>query len=597
MPLTSPRSIGAAALAALTLASTTLAAVALLVAVGASRSVQSVASQTLLQRSTPLDVIVCAFVLIESIRDAGARLRLARGARARERGRPDAGLHRHRRDRAAGRARDDARVRKIDRDASIPVVEMGVLRNLQLFASLPAAPLETLAHEARYLSYPPGAAIIAEGEDGDRYYAITDGEVARHQRLRRGAQMGRGEGFGEIALLHPVSRTATVTASEPTTLLAIDRDAFLGALNASTLVREAAACASPARCSPRRRRISPPLLALRRSPSAALAVAIAVLAGGCSKTETSSQPSSCQGSSALCSRRLNSVYFAATHNSYAASDQPGWRFASQNHPISRQLDDGIRALLIDVHYGVRDPSNGRVRTDFEAEGSEANKVAEALPGLALRVADHIAGGIGLGGSRGEPKLYLCHTLCELGAEPLEQELGVIAAFLRRHPDQVLMLIVEDYVPPSAVAAAFEKGGLERYAASLRLGEPPPTLGELVSSGKRLLVFAEKHGGKPSWYMPAFSFIADTPLGAVQPGQLSCKRFRGEERSPLLLINHWIPPFPPSPTLNEQIGRAQFVKSRIGRCTRALHHAAAIVAVDFYQRTSVVAVTRRLNEGP
>jgi hypothetical protein len=327
-----------------------------------------------------------------------------------------------------------------------------------------------------------------------------------------------------------------------------------------------------------------------------LALAIPALAGGCSSGESTSKPTSCQGSAALCARRVSQVYFAATHNSYAASDQPGWRFASQTYPISRQLDDGIRALLVDVHYGVRDPSNGRVRTDFAAEGSEANKVAEALPGLALRVADHVAGGIGLGSSRGKPELYLCHTLCELGAEPLEQELGVIANFLRRHPDQVLMLIVEDYVPPSAIAAAFEKAGLTGYAATLRLGEPPPTMGELVSSGKRLLVFAEKHGGEPSWYMPAFTFITDTPLGAAQPGQLSCKRFRGEPRSPLLLINHWIPPFPPSPALNEQIGQAQFLKSRIARCTRALDHAAAIVAVDFYQRTSVVAVARRLNEG-
>ena len=119
----------------------------------------------------------------------------------------------------------------------------------------------------------------------------------------------------------------------------------------------------------------------------------------------------------------------------------------------------------------------------------------------------------------------------------------------------------------------------------------------MRSGKRLLVFAEKHGGKPSWYMPAFSFIADTPLGATRPAQLSCKLFRGEAGSPLLLINHWIPPFPPSPALNAEIGKARFLKSRIGRCTRALDHAAAIVAVDFYERTSVVAVARRLNESP
>ena len=71
VPLAAAALIGAAALAALALASTTLVAVALLVLVGASRSVQSIAAQTLLQRSTPLGVVVCAFVLIESIRDAG----------------------------------------------------------------------------------------------------------------------------------------------------------------------------------------------------------------------------------------------------------------------------------------------------------------------------------------------------------------------------------------------------------------------------------------------------------------------------------------------------------------------------------------------
>jgi hypothetical protein len=60
-PLVAAALVGAVALGALALASTVLVAVVLLVIVGATRSVQSVAAQTLLQRSTPLDVIVCAF--------------------------------------------------------------------------------------------------------------------------------------------------------------------------------------------------------------------------------------------------------------------------------------------------------------------------------------------------------------------------------------------------------------------------------------------------------------------------------------------------------------------------------------------------------
>jgi hypothetical protein len=326
---------------------------------------------------------------------------------------------------------------------------------------------------------------------------------------------------------------------------------------------------------------------------AAPAVLLALLAaGGCGSVSTAKR--TCEGSVALCSRRLDQVYFAGTHNSFAISSQPGWHFASQNEPISRQLEDGIRALLIDVHYGVRDPAGGRVRTDFRAEGADANKVAEQVPAEALRVADHVAGGIGLGSLKGTPELYLCHTLCELGADPLKRELEVIRQFLERHRGAVLIVIVEDYIPAKSIESAFGAAGLTRYTATLAKGSPLPTLGELVSSDKRLLVFSEKRGGAPSWYMPAFTFIQDTPLGALHPGQLSCARARGKADSPLLLINHWIPPFPPSAAVNAQIGRGLFLRGRIAACTRARKRSAAITAVDFYQRTAVVAVTRALN---
>jgi len=302
------------------------------------------------------------------------------------------------------------------------------------------------------------------------------------------------------------------------------------------------------------------------------------------------------GVAALCSRRLDEAFFAGTHNSFAASNQPGWYFASQTYPISRQLEDGIRALLIDVHFGVYDPSSGRVRTDLTAEGSDRNKVAQQAPPLALRVADKVAGRVGLGGLHGTAEPYLCHTLCELGAEPLDRELRVIRTFLESHPDQVLIVIVEDYVPPATIERAFESAGLTRYAETLAPHAPLPKLGELVAGGHRLLVFAEKNGGSPSWYMPAFSFIQDTPLGALHPGQLACNRFRGEKASQMLLINHWTPPFPPSRTLNRQIGRAAFLRGRIERCTRERRIGGAIVAVDFYERTAIVKVTRQLNEG-
>ncbi|MBS1860376.1 MAG: hypothetical protein JSS68_01550 [Actinobacteria bacterium] len=303
----------------------------------------------------------------------------------------------------------------------------------------------------------------------------------------------------------------------------------------------------------------------------------------------------CNGSAALCAKRLDQVVFPGTHNSFAAADEPGWYFASQRHGIGRQLDDGIRALLIDVHYGVTAP-NGVVRTDFAAEGADANKVVAAVPPRARRLAERLAGPLGAGMPAGKPRPYLCHTLCELGAEPLGQELDVIADFLDSHPGTFLIVIVEDYVPPASIAAAFRAAGLAQVAARLPRRGAQPTLGALLGRGKRLAVFSEKAGGEPSWYMPAFDHIQVTPLGANRPDQLSCARFRGQPDSPLLLVNHWIPPFPPSPRLNRLIGKAPFLRHRLRTCMRDRGFEGAIVAVDFYERTAVVRVAHEFNRG-
>ncbi|HEY0276803.1 MAG TPA: hypothetical protein VGC32_00905 [Solirubrobacterales bacterium] len=320
-----------------------------------------------------------------------------------------------------------------------------------------------------------------------------------------------------------------------------------------------------------------------------------VLAGCGGGAQTTSDPDAqtCNGSASLCGKRLDQVVFPGTHNSYAASDQPGWHFATQRYGIERQLDDGIRALLLDVHYGVP-AGSGLVRTDFAAEGADANKLTRAMPRGALRAAERIAGPLGAGVPSGKPRLYLCHTLCELGAEPLAPELATIRAFLEAEPGAVLILVMEDYVPAERIAAAFREAGLTNFVATLPRHGAQPTLAHLVLERERLVVFSEKGGGKPAWYMPAFDYIQDTPLGAHRPDQLSCERSRGAPDSPLLLINHWIPPWPPSPRLNAAIGWRSFLRRRVRRCMDTRGFEGSIVAVDFYDSTSVVRVAEELN---
>jgi MFS family permease len=120
---------------------------------------------------------------------------------------------------------------RIDREVLVPTREIAVLRAVPIFAPLPPPALEAVARRARWRTAEPGTTIIREGDVGDVYYVIESGAI----RVRRGGEElrtvhGSGYGFGEIALLRDVPRTATVTAMEPSVLLTLERGDFLEAL-------------------------------------------------------------------------------------------------------------------------------------------------------------------------------------------------------------------------------------------------------------------------------------------------------------------------------------------------------------------------------
>ena len=73
----------------------------------------------------------------------------------------------------------------------------------------------------------------------------------------------------------------------------------------------------------------------------------------------------CNGAAELCDRRVDQVVFPAAHNAMSAADIPNWMFPEQEKGVRTQLDDGIRALLIDAHYGR--PVGDRIKTDMDAE--------------------------------------------------------------------------------------------------------------------------------------------------------------------------------------------------------------------------------------
>ena len=133
-----------------------------------------------------------------------------------------------------------ARIRAVDAAARVPEREIRLLRSLDLFAPLPAPILEGVASRLAAVELAAGSRVIREGDVGDRFYVVVDGQLEVTKGGRRVATLGSGQYFGEIALLRDVPRTATVTASSRTSLLALERVDFLEAVTGHALSREAA---------------------------------------------------------------------------------------------------------------------------------------------------------------------------------------------------------------------------------------------------------------------------------------------------------------------------------------------------------------------
>jgi Cyclic nucleotide-binding domain len=132
------------------------------------------------------------------------------------------------------------RIRALDREIAIPERELEMLRSVDLFDSLPAHAIEGIADRMKRVQVPGGAVILREGETGDRFYIVEDGEVEVTVVGRQVATLGTRDYFGEIALLRDVPRTATVTATTPATLLELERADFLEEVVGHPVIRKAA---------------------------------------------------------------------------------------------------------------------------------------------------------------------------------------------------------------------------------------------------------------------------------------------------------------------------------------------------------------------
>jgi hypothetical protein len=246
----------------------------------------------------------------------------------------------------------------------------------------------------------------------------------------------------------------------------------------------------------------------------------------------------------IASRRYSDLAYATTHNAMSNSDER-WLFPNQHHGIARQLQDGVRGLMLDVHYE-------------------------------------------------EGKPYLVHGKAALGKKPLADGLAEITTFLDANPTEIVTIIFECYVKPDDVRSEFEQAKLLRYAHAQKQGKPWPTVAEMRKQNKRLVVFTDRDGGAFPWYHDVWAFCCDTDWDNKKPEDFSSKVRRGKPSNELFILNHFLTNPLPSPRYAEQVNKNPFLIDRVRRFMAETGRKPNFITVDFYDIGDVLEVVRTVN---
>jgi len=122
------------------------------------------------------------------------------------------------------------RLASADRTADVPSEVLAALARVPMFSALGPPTLESLARRGRIVEFDSGSLVLTEGELPDHVFLVVDGSLEVTKGGRRLAFLGPEDVVGEIAAIHRVPRTATVTSLTAATAVRVPSEAFIAAV-------------------------------------------------------------------------------------------------------------------------------------------------------------------------------------------------------------------------------------------------------------------------------------------------------------------------------------------------------------------------------
>jgi len=254
---------------------------------------------------------------------------------------------------------------------------------------------------------------------------------------------------------------------------------------------------------------------------------------------TQRESGGCNGYKALCDRRYNEVAYAAAHN--ATSKGPSI-VNNQDITLKELMNRGVRQIKIPIHwdkdygnnrgenpmachgiyrsqlykdyYGAMLGNIGKKISGFFEKIKPVTKVIKDIPvpGAHMTVGElpeninlYLEGIKPLADmvQKGLPRLYgssytpaqLPFNSCALdpASQPLRAVLSDVKAFLDKNPRDIFTIKFENKIGVDVIEKELAAVGLDRYVHRQDVTKPWPTLGEMIASNKRLVLFARQPG--------------------------------------------------------------------------------------------------------
>ena len=254
-------------------------------------------------------------------------------------------------------------------------------------------------------------------------------------------------------------------------------------------------------------------------------------------------------------KKYTDVCFPTTHNSFNYLIGPKqYIYPNQRFDIPRQLKDGIRAFMIDIH------------DDDKLLPLNKNEV------------------------------YVFHEMAILGKQKLASILDYFSAFLKENPNEIITIIFDcDVSDSKKVTEVFESSQLSSFLYHHQDSIGWQSLDKMIKTNQRCVVFTHCNSYS-DWYLHQNDYCFENDYNNHSFEDYKGKIIRGDTSKPLFIMNHFIYHIFNRKVINATTNSYSNLKFHLATCKEKTGKLPNFLTVDWYDEGDLFKVVNDINHG-